>query len=182
MDARHYFESEELRDGSEVIVRAIEPDDKRNLQEGLARLSTDSVYMRFFRVIRKLSQRDLEYFTDLDFVNHVALGVALVTDEDSLPIAVGRYVVQDPAGDPGTAEVAIVVDDQFQGIGVGSMLLRHLIVVARTSGIARFKAYLLASNTRMFRILTRTGLRMQHHTEDGLTEVTLSLASSPGEA
>ncbi|MBM4089461.1 MAG: GNAT family N-acetyltransferase [Planctomycetes bacterium] len=175
MDASHYFEHDRLRDGRPVIVRAIQPDDKQNLQEGLARLSTDSVYKRFFRVIGTLSERELKYFTEVDFDRHVALGVGLLVGEQVLPIAVGRYIVSNPEVNPCTAEVALVVEDEYQGVGVGSLLLRHLIRVARDGSIVRFVAFLHASNFRMYRVLLNSGLPMQGHTEDGITEVTLWL-------
>jgi GNAT superfamily N-acetyltransferase len=177
MDARHYFEYATLRDESRVVVRAITPGDKQNLREGLTRWSTDSVYMRFFRVIRRFSQSELEFLTEVDFVHHVALGVALLEGDDDhpLPIGVGRYVVNDLERDPHTAEVALAVDDNYQGIGVGTLLLEHLIRIARASGIVRFQAFLLPSNARMLRVLEKTGLPLQCETRDGMTEILLPL-------
>ena len=83
---------------------------------------------------------ELEYFTEVDFDHHVAIGVALLQAEQELPIGIGRYVVSRP--DHKSAEIAFTVDDDYQGIGVGSLLLKHLSHIAKDKGIFNLDVFL----------------------------------------
>lgn len=173
MNWNDYFHEDVLKDGSLVVVRAIKPDDKDALQDALKRLSSDSAYTRFFYPKRKFSTRELKFFTELDFDRHVALGVGLVEGGDTLPIGIGRYIVEEP--DSTRAEVAFTVADEFQGLGVGSMLLKHLAGIARELGIAEFFATTLATNQKMLRVFSQTQLPMKRQASDGVVEIKLAL-------
>ncbi len=168
-----YSTNETLRDGSVVVVRAIQPDDKLALETALSRLSEESTYSRFFGAKRSFSDQELVYFTELDFVNHVAIGVGLLQGEHARPIGVGRYIV-DPS-DPKAAEIGLTVDDIYQGIGVGTLLLKHLSIIAKDSGLERLCATVLGTNEHMMHLLQRSGFRMQTHAGAGWVEVTLTL-------
>ncbi|MCI9887798.1 GNAT family N-acetyltransferase [Micrococcales bacterium 31B] len=152
-----------LRDGAAAHVRPIRPDDKDALQAFHKRQSAESIYLRFFAPLRELSKRDLSRFTEVDFVERVAL---VVTIEDDI-IAVGRY---DALGD-GDAEVAFNVSDQHQGRGLGSVLLEHLADVARESGIRRFVAEVLPQNRKMITVFTEAGYHVKQGYDDGVVNV-----------
>ena len=111
----------ELRDGSRVVIRPIEPDDRAALVAGFERLSAESRYRRFFGPITHLSERDLDYLTRVDHHDHEAL----VAFEDGTGDGVGvaRYV----RTGPDVAEPAIVVADDWHGRGAGSRLLDALV-------------------------------------------------------
>ena len=115
--ARQYHAEDRLRDGRCVWLRAIQLSDRDLLREGLHHLSPESAYHRFFSAKRELSEGDLDYFTQINFVNHVAL-VALV-DDGSGPLLVGtaRYIVEPAEVRPKSAEVAFVVGDAHQRTG-----------------------------------------------------------------
>ena len=83
----------------------------------------------------------------------------------------GRYIVVRP----GTAEVAFIVVDEFQRQGIGSALLRHLVMLARTSGIGEFIAEVMPDNTAMLSVLEQSGLRLRRRRESGVVHVTLQL-------
>ena len=115
-EARHYRAIEQLRDGRQIEIRALRPDDQNDMLAAIGRTSTESLQRRFFVVKRGFSQKEIDFFMKLDFSNHVAL-VALA-DEDGRPTIIGggRYVVVEP----GRAEVAFVVIDGYQGPRFGS--------------------------------------------------------------
>lgn len=171
-----YIAEEKLLDGRSVVIRAVCPTDKPLLVEGMRHLSQESLYYRFLTPKRELTQKELKYFTEIDFHNHVAL-MALVKDADGkeCPAGVGRYIaIEAKEGD--CAELAFVVEDAFQHRGIATLLLKHLCVIARASQIKRFKAIVLADNLKMLEVFKHSGLTLSSriHTA-GVLELTLSL-------
>ena len=135
-----------LSPGIDVLIRQIQPEDKGLLTQGFGQLSTQSRYQRFFSSIESLTERDLKYLTEIDHVNHEAL-IAIDPDSGDL-IAVARYVRLEPeeSTDIVAAEVAVIVIDEWQGKGLGSILLERLVERARAAGIEQFLALVLSSN------------------------------------
>jgi GNAT superfamily N-acetyltransferase len=125
--AAGYSAIEPIRNGRRVEIRALRPEDRDALRIAVSRASTQSLYRRFFGVKRHFTEQEIEFFTNVDFVNHVAL--VAVAEEGGRPAVIGgaRYIVVEP----GTAEVAFAVIDQYQGQGVGAALMRHLAMIAR---------------------------------------------------
>ena len=119
-----------LRDGTEVDIRAIEPGDKALLAEAFSRLSPESRYRRFFTSKRSLSEGEIKFFLEVNFTTHVALVCELEEGGRKVIAGGGRYVVCAP----GSAEVAFMVDDAHQSLGIGSLLMRHLVACARSAG------------------------------------------------
>jgi len=154
-EARHYRAIEQLRDGRQIEIRALRPDDKDDMLAAIGRTSTESLQRRFFVVKRGFSQKEIDFFMKIDFSNHVAL-VALA-DEDGRPTIVGggRYVVVEP----GRAEVAFVVIDGYQRQGLGAHLMRHLVGIARDAGLTELTAEVLPENTAMRKVFGRFGFR-----------------------
>jgi RimJ/RimL family protein N-acetyltransferase len=176
-ELRDYYATDTMIDGRSFVIRAIRPEDKQALQDGIRRQSAESVYFRFFRPKRHLSDTELAYLTELDFVDHVALGAQTREKGVDLPIGVGRYIVNDPTGEPRSAELAVMVDDAYQGRGVGKALLRHLIVIAQGTGIERFVATVLPDNQKMLAVFASTGLPVRKSYQSGLIDVSLLLSS-----
>ncbi|WP_454622407.1 N-acetyltransferase family protein [Bradyrhizobium cenepequi] len=121
----------------------------------VGRTSTESLQRRFFVVKRGFSEKERAFFMDIDFKNHVAL-VALA-QEAGRPVIVGggRYVVFEP----GRAEMAFVVVDAWQGRGIGSILLHHLIEIARNAGLRELTAEVLPGNAAMLKVFAKFGFR-----------------------
>jgi RimJ/RimL family protein N-acetyltransferase len=140
-----------LRDGSSVQIRPIEPEDRESLRAGFDRLSERTRYLRFQAPLPNLSEQQLAYLTDVDHHNHEAL-VALDPEHDE-GVGVARFV---RVGDD-VAECAIVVADDWQGRGLGTVLLDRLAERAREEDIARFTALVLAENADALRLLERLG-------------------------
>jgi RimJ/RimL family protein N-acetyltransferase len=169
IDAAHYSATETLRDGRTIEIRAQRPQDREAMHEGIARLSSKSLYRRFFAVRREFSEKETDYFLDVDFVGHVAL--VAVADEAGKPTIVGggRYVVVKP----GQAEVAFAIIDAFQGLGVGSALMRHLAILGREAGLRELVAEVLSENVPMLNVFKRSGLAMETRREGSVVHVTL---------
>ncbi|MEU6709859.1 GNAT family N-acetyltransferase [Nonomuraea sp. NPDC046802] len=156
-----------LADGGTAHVRPIKPADADRLRSFYSRLSDESIYFRFFGPRPRLSDREVERFTNVDYVNRVAL-IATIGAE---MVAVIRY---DRTG-PGEAEVAFLVEDAHQGRGVASVLLEHLAATARERGIEHFVADVLPANMRMTGLLRQAGYTAQSQFEDGVVRMTLDL-------
>ena len=145
-----------MRDGRRVEIRALKPDDREGLVAAVGRASDQSLYRRFFGAKRDFSEREIAFFLNVDFVNHVALVAVLEEDGRPVIIAGGRYVVVQP----GKAEVAFAVVDRYQGQGIGAALLRHLAAIARAAGLEELIAEVLPDNIAMLKVLEKSGLRV----------------------
>ena len=156
-----------LRDGHPVHLRPIVPEDAPALRDFHRGLSERTVYLRFFAPRPELSDADLAYFTTVDHDRRVAL-IAL----DGRRIAgVGRY----DALPDGSAEVAFVVRDDMQGLGLGSILLEHLAAAARERGIREFSAEVLPDNARMLGAFRESGFLLTQHREDDVIAVRFAI-------
>ena len=171
-DAARHSAIETLRDGRRVEIRALRPDDREGLEEAVGRSSAESLYRRFFAVKRNFSEWEVAFFLNVDFVSHVAL--VAVVDEGGRPVIMGggRYIVVQP----GQAEVAFAVVDQYQGQGIGAALMRHLVALAREAGLKELIAEVLPENTPMLKVFTKSGLPMTTKREPGVVHVTLPLS------
>jgi RimJ/RimL family protein N-acetyltransferase/nucleotide-binding universal stress UspA family protein len=146
-----------LRDGSTVVIRSIEPDDRDRLRAGFEQLSDHSRYMRFQTPLANLSEQQLSYLTDVDHHEHEALVAVEPSGDDGEIVGVARFVrVND-----GVAECAVAVADHWQGRGVATELLDRLAERAHEEGIDRFTALVLAQNTEALRLLERLGDTVQ---------------------
>ena len=166
---------ERLPDGTCTLVRPIRPDDKPLLARGLSELSELSVQRRFLSPKPHFTQAELRYLTEVDGEDHVAL-VAQRPGECYRLLGVGRWVRLADA--PDTADVAIVVGDDWQGRGVGSMLAAALAEEARAKGIRRFTATILSDNVPAQRLLQKLTEQLQGGPRGGGTsELILDLAA-----
>ena len=152
-----------LRDGHPIHLRPITPGDGDALRAFHSGLSARTVYFRFFSAKPELTDADVEYFTHVDHESRVAL-VAL--DRDDI-IGVGRF---DALGD-GQAEVAFLIRDDMQGLGLGSVLLEHLAAAGRERGITRFVAEVLPANSRMLSTFRAAGYALTQQREDDVIAV-----------
>jgi RimJ/RimL family protein N-acetyltransferase len=153
--ARDYRTVEHLRDGRQIEIRALRPDDEADMLAAIGRTGTVSLQRRFFVVKRGFSPSEIEFFMKIDFRNHVAL-IALA-EEDGRPAIIGggRYVMVEP----GRAEVAFIVIDGYQGQGIGGLLMRHLANIARDAGLNELIAEVLPENTAMRKVFGKFGFR-----------------------
>jgi len=171
-DISTYSALAKLRNGRDVEIRAQRPDDRHALIATVERSSANSLFRRFFAVRRHFSDREIAFFTNIDFVKQVAL-VATARQNGRTVIMGGcRYVVLRP----GKAEIAFFVDDQYQGQGIGSELMRHLVAIAHEAGLEELVAEVLPDNIPMFKVLEKSGLPMTTRHEAEVTSVCLRLS------
>lgn len=138
-----------LGPGLEVLIRPIRPSHKALLQEGFVSLTPESRYQRFFAPVERLTPTDLAYLTEVDHSDHEAL---IATDpEDGSLVGVARYIKTKVRNSEtkvkNEAEVAIIVSDDWQGRGLGTLLLQRLVRRAAEEGVEYFLALVLESNT-----------------------------------
>jgi acyl-CoA synthetase (NDP forming)/RimJ/RimL family protein N-acetyltransferase len=157
-----------LSDGGTVHVRPITAADADRLIAFHSRLSAESVYYRFFSPKPRLTEKEVEKFTNVDMIDRVAL-VAVLGDDI---IAVARY---DRWPGKDEAEVAFVVADEHQGRGIATLLLEHLAAIAPTHGITRFTAEVLPDNRSMLTVFRRAGFEVHNEFAGGIVDVAFDL-------
>jgi acetyltransferase len=159
-----------IRDGTQVIIRPIEPSDADAMRAGFERLSLESRYERFLSPMDHMSTAMVRYFTDVDHHDHEAL-VAFDPDDDARMIAVARYVREED----GAAEAAVTVADDWHGRGLGTAMLDALAERAREEGVDRFTAYVLARNEDMIDMLFGLGPAKVVDRQNGAVQIEAEL-------
>lgn len=137
----------ELRDGTELFLRPVLPGDNERTAQGHVEFSADTLYRRFMTSLTP-SPALMQYLFEVDYVDHF---VWVVTDADDNVVADARFVRDD--ADPTRAEIAFIVGDDYQGKGIGSLLMKALILAADVDGIEKFTARVLSENLPMRKIL-----------------------------
>jgi RimJ/RimL family protein N-acetyltransferase len=172
-----YLQHETLKNGTKVTVRAIRPEDAPSILEAFGKLDRESVYRRFFSPKKELMASELKQLTTVDFDRVVALVVTAETPNGETLIAGGRYAVE-PLDQPKSAELAFLTSATHRGRGVASVLLRHLVKLARESGLSALEANVLAENVAMLNVFRRCGLPMIQRREGGVIHLTLSVGQT----
>jgi GNAT superfamily N-acetyltransferase len=167
-DAQKYLVEAKMLDGAAIWVRAIRPDDQERLHQHFSRLGEQSVYFRFMGMKRDLTPDDLKRLTELDFRNHVGLAATVTEDGRERFIGVGRYIC---GSDPRRAEVAFAILDEFQGRGIGTLLLEHLSLIADANGIAEFEADVLCDNRQMLEVFAHSGFKSRRSLDSGVVHL-----------
>jgi RimJ/RimL family protein N-acetyltransferase len=157
-----------LRGGDPVRIRAIHPEDEPRLVELYDRLSFDTSVQRFFTRMNRLPPTWAHFLANVDYTDRLAIVAEPVEAGSTTVIAVARY---DHSSADGVAEVAFVVEDAWQGRGLGTILLHEILDAADQRGIRRFRADVLAGNRRMLRLLERHTEIVERSTQYGVTEV-----------
>ena len=160
-----------LADGETGYVRAMTTDDAPQLLAFHERQPRENLYRRFFSPKPTLTPTELAHFTDIDFVDRVAL-VLEIRGEFSAWASYERWPGRDDA------DVAFMVDDRHQGKGIATLLLEHLAAIARSNGIQRFTADVLADNRPMLRVFARAGWPIQRHFDSGVMELEFPLVDT----
>lgn len=147
-------------DGTPFVVRPIRPEDETMLADFHAQLSEETVYRRYFSVMRletRVSHERLAQRCLIDYHNEIAL-VAIHRDGSGMDhlAAVARLIRIDEAK---KAEVAFVVADKYQRHGLGTFLLQRIIEIARKEGFSTLEAIVLTENSSMKDLLRRAGFK-----------------------
>ena len=167
-----------LDDGTEVQFRAIRPDDAPRLDRLFYRLSPRSLYLRFFSPMPRPNQAMIRRLVNVDYRDRLAL-VAVVDDEIVGVARFDRLAAVAPRAlsvDPGEAEAAVIVEDEWQGRGIATRLLWRLTAAALARGIHSFTATVLAENRPMMGLLSVLGEKVETELAGGEYIVNLRLA------
>jgi len=140
-----------LKNGVPAQVQLLTRDDKQSLADGFERLSDRTKYDRFFSHIKKLTEKQLEYFTNIDYTNHFAFGVHDLLMGPQYGIAIGRYIKM--PNEPDTAELAITVTDEYHNQGLGKYLIKNLVQVARDNGFKKFVGFTMPDNKKVIKLV-----------------------------
>lgn len=165
-------------DHLQVCVRAITPDDRERILEGLRSMSVETTYRRFFTPKFYPNERELRYLTEVDGEDHVAIGAVDCTREGFPGIGAARCIRLPE--EPTVAEAAIVVIDAYQRRGIGSLLLAALSRSAARRGIEQFRGYVLANNTDVLSFLRALGAEIER-THDGVMQIGLPVYAHANE-
>ncbi len=141
----------------EVQFRLIRPDDTDRIKELFYDLSEESIYFRFLTPLKSLRRQTLQDFYNVDQssdISVVAVVKSGVEGETERIIGAGRYLLNRSTNE---AEFALLVQDEYQGMGIGTFLLNHLMRIAKSKGVEAFIAFVHPQNQPMIRFIHRTG-------------------------
>lgn len=168
-------EKVKLKDDLEVLIRPIQEDDASKLIEMFNYLSEETKYTRFMKFRKSIDEEDLEPFLESNKEN-----CAIVAEinpngdknEKSFIIADGRYVLDEP---PDRASVAIIVQDDYQRLGLATQMLSILIDIAKENGIKYFHGEILLENSKMLNFIRKTGYQYSYHDQRGIRYFNIDL-------
>jgi acyl-CoA synthetase (NDP forming)/RimJ/RimL family protein N-acetyltransferase len=161
-----------LADGSTARVRPIRPDDGERIRAFHGRQSPESIYFRYFTPHPRLSDREVEALTHVDYRDRMAFIVL----RDDVMVGVARY---DRWPTRSEAEVAFFVDDAHRGRGLATLMLEYLAAAAGEAGISAFTATVLPTNRRMVSVFHQAGFATTSSFDEGVIEVRLDLSPTP---
>jgi len=154
-----------LNDGTQVNFRPMHPTDEPRVRDLFYALSQQTVYYRYMTYIKRIPQKQMQHFVYVDHRTEVAIVATVPEAHGEDMIAVGRYYLDAKTN---RAEVAFVVRDAWQGRGIGTFLLKHLITIARRNGIAGFTAEVLRENKAMQHIFNDSGTKVSSRLSDNV--------------
>ncbi len=173
---REYEREVTLKDGARVRIRPVLPEDEPRLVTLHGRLSPDTAHQRFFTIVKRLPPDWAYHFANVDYRRRLALVVERDLEWRPELIGVARY---EPSDDEDCAEIAIVVQDYWQGKGLGTILLKEILRAGEANGIRRFRAYVLADNHRMLALLFGSTDIRQRKVERGVVDILFTRRGTP---
>jgi RimJ/RimL family protein N-acetyltransferase len=171
-DVAAYAVQEHLRDGVPVKIQALRPEDEADMLAALEQTSALSLQRRFFVMKRHFSDKERAFFMDIDFRDHVALVARAEQAGSEILVGGSRYIVFEP----GRAEMAFMVADAWQGRGIGSMLMRHLVKIASEAGLQELTAEILPENAAMLKVFRKFGFKPAARRDPQTVHLALTLA------
>jgi RimJ/RimL family protein N-acetyltransferase len=157
-----------LKNGETLRIRPIRPDDEPRLVALYDRLSRRTAYQRFFTLMRRLPTNWIHNFANVDYRRRLALVAERETVAGVELVGVGRY---EPSEGETIAEVAFVLQDGYQGQGLGQVLLDDIVRAGTERGLKRFRAEVLGENHRMLRLLAHRTRILKRTAEQGVVSL-----------
>lgn len=181
MMSQSWSEQVQLRDGTQITLRPVRTSDAEGLVALHDRLSPESLYYRFLEVRKELTPAQAEAFAHVDYQGSMAIVATIAVADDQQPIiAVARYGEDAELGE-GVAEVAVIVEDPYQGLGLGTRLLRRLTLYAKEHGVRSFRASVHQSNRKILSFIERSGLPTEHRLDGSVWDIRVDLEDFPAQ-
>ena len=161
-----------LKNGVKTLLRPIKPEDEILLEELFQSLSEETMRFRFFQVIKEMTHQTLTRYCNIDYNREIAI-VAEIEDNNTREIIGVVRLILLPGQKNG--EFAVVVSDQWQGHGLGSKLVDHIIKIGKDMNLKKINGDILSQNLRMLRLCTKKSFSMEPIDEE-MTRATLDLS------
>jgi len=169
-----------LDDGTPVTLRAVRRDDGPKIRRAFHTLGPETIHARFFDSRAVVTVEELTHITGVDFRRDAALLVTLGEGADEIVIGGASYFALDGGDPPLSAELAFTIVDGYQGHGMGNLLMKHIVEIARANGLTYLEADLLADNIPMLHVFQHTGLPMVLRRDPPTIHVRLEVNPMPG--
>ncbi|MFO7716551.1 GNAT family N-acetyltransferase [Desulfosarcina sp.] len=166
----HINECHQFKGGVEIRFRPIRPSDEEEMRRLFYRFSDESVYYRYFSSLKAMPHTRMQTYVNVDWSD--AMSIVGVAGKPGMGVVVAeaRYLVNP---DGRQAEIAFVVDEAYQSLGISTYLFKLLVRLAKERGIKGFWADVLASNAAMMKVFHKGGLPVLTDMEDGVYHVTI---------
>jgi acetyltransferase len=159
--------------GVDIFIRPIRPEDAGPLNDLFESLSPRSIYLRFFTPLKRLPRHMLARFTQIDYDREIGLVAVPGADPDSEMLGVARVIRERT---PQKAEFSVVVQDAWQGKGIGAALLKQCLKIARSRGVIEVWGTVLAENTQMLALGRSLGFKLSRDPGVGEYELRIDLS------
>ncbi|WP_288842315.1 bifunctional acetate--CoA ligase family protein/GNAT family N-acetyltransferase [uncultured Deefgea sp.] len=159
----HLAQITQLKNGLPLVLRPIRPEDADLIALFVSKLSEESRYNRFMSTLKSLPQAMLARFTQLDYTREMAIVATVETGIGTEIIGVARFNANP---DRDSCEFAVVISDQWQGMGLGGRLMNALFIAARDMGLSVIEGEVLSSNKTMLTFMKHLGFSIARHAED----------------
>jgi GNAT superfamily N-acetyltransferase len=168
------YESEVvLKDGLRFRIRPIRPDDTEAWMDFISRLGTYTKYLRFHHAVKKMGFDDARYFCTVDYKDSFAIVAEILREHRWSIVAIGRYY---RLSNTNMAEFALVVEDAYQGKGIGTKMMECLTNAARDNVITAFRGAVLVENDKMMAVLKDYGFKITSKLEGDVYHVTFPIS------
>jgi len=161
------------KEGEEFLCRAIRPSDKEVFVQAFQELSIESRKKRFLSPKKGFTEKELKIFTEVDYINHVALAIGKVVGETFEPCGSVRFFID--ADNPNRAEFAITIIDKFQGQGIGRYLFEHLCLAAKERNLNELYGTASTENNKIVNLMKKMGDVKSKVITHGVVELSLKL-------
>jgi acyl-CoA hydrolase/RimJ/RimL family protein N-acetyltransferase len=172
---KQYERYETLHDGTEIFFRPVKPTDETAISEMLYSLSADSVRKRYMSHTVAFPHKDVQQLANVDYQNNIAVvGVVPSVTGDEI-VAIGQYFLEPKHGQ---AEVAFIVQDEWQQKGMGTLLLKYLSEIANKRDVKSFSAKVLPQNKAMLAVFHNSGYNVKTEFDGEVYSITYDLVEN----
>lgn len=180
-DPSQFRQMSALRDGRPVLIRAARADDRERLVTAFQGLDRQTIYTRYFSFRRNISETEFKRLEEADFSRYILLVATLGSGTEEIIIAGASCVVTEAAGPVPTAELAFMVEADYQRQGLAGQMLAAICGLARQRGIVRLEADVLAENPAMLAVFRRSGLPTTTSRSAGVVHLVMDLGAQASE-